>query len=211
MVEEPESDEEGPESNGGWLKKLIDRLTTFQKFLATATATVVAVGALVAAVLGVLHLIGQKSINHPTASPTIVTGDSSPLPPTTALPTSSSPSAPSPTPSLNISVTCQLPGPVREGQQTTATYKITSNQVIKVGLGMSVYDSGGTDHSNGNGDMDGYQLVVGTQTVKRELLVPSGLAADQYEIDAEIWPNGKIGAGGADTLAEATCGFFNVP
>jgi hypothetical protein len=59
--------------------------------------------------------------------------------------------------------------------------------------------------------MDGYQLVVGTQSVTRALLLPSGLPADRYEIDAEIWPNGKIGANGAGVLAEATCGYFNVP
>jgi hypothetical protein len=99
---------------------------------------------------------------------------------------------------------------VHEGQQTTATYKITSNQAIKVGLGAGVYDSGGTDHSNGTGDMDGYQLVVGTETVTRELVLPSGLSADQYEIDAEIWPNSAIGANGVNVLAEATCGFFKV-
>ena len=89
---------------------------------------------------------------------------------------------------------CKLPAAVHEGEQTTATYVITSNQAVKVGLGAGVYGSDGTDYSNGDGDMDGYQLRAGIQSVTRELIVPSGLQADQYEIDAEIWPNGEIGA-----------------
>ena len=112
---------------------------------------------------------------------------------------------------LNISVACKIPAQVHSGEQITATYTIRSNQPVKVGLGAGVYDSGDNDHSTGAGDQDGYQLAVGTQTVTRIIALPTGLAADHYEIDAEIWPNGKIGANGANTLAEATCGTFNVP
>jgi hypothetical protein len=119
------------------------------------------------------------------------------------------PSSP-PTLKLNISVVCRIPPGLHEGQRVTAVYKITSNQAVKVGLGVGVYDSGGIDQSDGTGDTDGYQLTAGTHMVTHVLELPSGLSADQYEIVAEIWPNGKIGATGADVLAEATCGFFKV-
>jgi hypothetical protein len=132
------------------------------------------------------------------------------LPSTTPNPANTTQPGPSPSQKLNMSVACRIPAGVHEGEQITAVYTITSNRSVKVGLGAGVYDSGGTDHSNGTGDEDGYQLAVGTQTVTRILVLPSGLSPDQYEIDAEIWPNGKIGAPGVSTLAETTCGFFKV-
>jgi hypothetical protein len=103
-----------------------------------------------------------------------------------------------------------MPPGAHAGAQTTATYTISSNQPIKVGLGAGVY-GGGPDQSNGDGDMDGYQLVAGTQTVTRELRLSSNLPAHQYNINAEIWPNGEIGKTGVEVLAEAFCSSFNVP
>lgn len=99
---------------------------------------------------------------------------------------------------------------MHEGQQTTAIYKITSNQAIKVGLGAGVYATDKTDYSNGDGDVDAYQLVAGTQSVSRVLVLPSGLSADRYEIDAEIWPANQVGANGVETIADAPCGSFGV-
>jgi hypothetical protein len=61
------------------------------------------------------------------------------------------------------------------------------------------------------GDQDGYQLTAGTQTATRIIVLPAGFSADQYEINAEIWPNGEISTNGADVLAEATYGSVNVP
>jgi len=151
-----------------------------------------------AIITGVLALAGVLAgiflSNHSSASPT--------------------PPSPSPSEKLNISVACKIPPGVHSGEQITATYTITSNQEVKVGLGAGVYDSGGTDHSTGTGDQDGYQLRAGTQKVTRIIALPAGLSADQYEIDAEIWPDGRIGANGANganVLAEATCGTFSVP
>jgi hypothetical protein len=112
---------------------------------------------------------------------------------------------------LNLSVSCRVPSGVHEGEQITVVYAITSNKSVKVGLGAGVYDSGGTDHSTGTGDEDRYQLAAGTPTVTRIIALPSGLSSGQYEIDAEIWPSGEIGASRVNVLTEATCGFFKVP
>lgn len=210
---EPGPDNEKPKPPRGRLGTWTAQLTDFQKFLAAATGSIAAIGVLVGTAVGVVHLIGSGGGN-PTAAPSQSSSiqDGGPIPSTTSPPTSTSPppSTPSPSQTLNISVVCKLPAAVHEGQQTTATYVITSNQAVKVGLGAGVYGSDGTDYSNGDGDMDGYQLKAGTQSVTRELILPSGLQSDQYEIDAEIWPSGEIGANGANTLAEATCGYFNV-
>jgi hypothetical protein len=108
-------------------------------------------------------------------------------------------------------VACKITSSVHPGKQITATYTITSNRTIKVGIGAGVYDSAGVDQSTGYGDLDGYQLTPGTQEVTRVIEVPSGLPAGHYEIGAEVWPSGKIGADGTEVLAEGLCGYFTSP
>lgn len=214
MVEEPESvqepapEETGSASTGGRLKRWTERLKELQGLVVAVGAVLLAVGAAVGAANGIFD--GHPSPGaSPQPSPSI-RPDDSPMTPTVTPTTPSPRPSPSVTPSLNISVTCQLPGNLQQGQQTKATYTITSNQSIKAGLGLGVYDSGGTDYSNGDGDMDGYQLSTGTQSVSRDVFLPTGLDAGRYEIDAEIWPNGKIGADGVEVLAEGHCGYLNV-
>jgi hypothetical protein len=162
------------------------------------------IGATITGIFGIIVAVIASSSGSSHSSPP-GTASSSPAPPTTGTPPSSKSS-----PKLKISVVCRIPPRIHEGEQITAIYTITSNQSVKVGLGAGVYDSGRTDHSNGTGDKDGYQLAVGTQKVTRILVLPSGLSTDQYEIDAEIWPTDKIGADGVEVLAEATCGLFKV-
>jgi hypothetical protein len=167
-------------------------------------------GATIAGIFGlIVAFISNHSPDSPQPGPS---RSSSPqtITPTTPGPKPVSSPIPSPSQKLNISVACKIPRAVHEGERITAIYSITSNRSVKVGLGAGVYDSGGNDHSTGTGDEDGYQLTVGSQAVTRIIVLPTGLSADQYEIDAEIWPNGDIGATRANVLAEATCGFFNV-
>jgi len=213
MPEDEPGSTEHPQLSDSWIRRLTRRIGEIKKLLLEVGGVVVAIGAIVTGVLAITGHIGTDPNTKSTATPQ-PTPDGGPLP-TTVVSPSHAPSAttsalPSPTQPLNISVVCKLPPAVHKGEQTTATYVITSNQAVKVGIGAGVYDSGGTDHSNGDGDMDGYQLKAGTQSVTRKLILPSSLQADQYEIDAEIWPSGEIGANGANTLAEATCGYFNV-
>jgi hypothetical protein len=107
-------------------------------------------------------------------------------------------------------VVCHIPLNVREGDQIKATYDITSNLTTKVGLGAGIYDDGASDYANGYGDMDGYLLESGTTSVTRDIRVPADLPVGRYEIVAEIWPAGEIGADNTEVLAEATCGYFDV-
>jgi hypothetical protein len=171
-----------------------------------------------AIITGILGLVGvlagiiisnhSSALSQPNLSRSLSPSPAPPTSPNTIFPT---PSSPSPSQKLNVTVACRIPPSVHSDERITATYTITSNQAVKVGLGAGVYDSGGADHSIGAGDQDGYQLTAGIHTAIRIIELPAGLSADQYEIDAEIWPDGKIGANGANVLAEATCGTFNVP
>jgi hypothetical protein len=210
MADEPEPDENDPEPSDGPIARWIRRLTELQKLFAAITAVIVGVAVLGGTVFGTVTSIEKNVTASPStqASSSVGPAGSPSLVTTTIAPTTPPITSP---PSLNISVTCKLPGPVREGQQTSAAYTITSNQSVKVGLGAAVYDSAGTDHSNGDGDVDEYRLVAGTQTVTRDLVLPSGLPADRYEVDAEIWPANEIGADNAEALADSPCGNFNVP
>lgn len=99
---------------------------------------------------------------------------------------------------------------LKPGATFQMTYEIHSNEAVAVGLGAALYDNQGTDHSTGYGDIDSTLLPIGQSSESRPVLIPSGLPAGRYEVDAEIWPNNEVGQNGANTLADATCAFFNV-
>lgn len=204
---EPTSNDDAQTQAGGRLKRWTANLTQFQRLLAAAGGVIGALAVVVGAVIGLLHIDGGTHSSSATKQPSPpdhpVSVRSAPVTSTTVPVPSSQ--------ALVISVACQLPSGLHEGDQTTATYTITSNQSIKVGLGAGVYGSDRNDYSNGDGDIDGQQLIIGSQPVARGIHLPSGLPVGRYEIVAEIWPNGKIGMNGVEVLAEATCGYFSVP
>lgn len=214
MVEKSDPGKEPPQPEDGPLARWTKGLTDFQRLLAALAAVLAAFAVVIGAAIGIVDQIGGKTTTSQSTStrPSLGPDGSPSSGASTISPPMLSPTAMASTSSaLNISVTCALPGQPHEGQTTTATYTITSNQSVKVGIGAGVYDSQGNDQSNGDGDIDAYQLVAGTQTVTRDLVLPSSLAAGRYEIDAEIWPANEIGADGVDTLADAVCGSFNAP
>lgn len=213
MIEDPERDGEVPGPHDGRLRQWIDRLRgverLFLRIAGVLTALVLVIGGAIA--LGRTVFGGDATKPSAKVPPTGVPYGSpaaATIAPTAPVPVVTE--SPAPPPAPGISVTCQLPGDLEPGQQTKATYTITSDRSVEVGLGLAVYDSGGTDHSSGDGDMDGFRLSVGTRSVSRDVFLPAGLDAGRYEIDAEIWPSGKIGAGGAEVLAEARCGYLSV-
>jgi hypothetical protein len=53
---------------------------------------------------------------------------------------------------------------------------------------------------------DAKQLNPGSNNpVSRPFLIPPGVPAGTYELNAELWPANKIGDDGVETLAEAPC------
>jgi hypothetical protein len=136
-----------------------------------------------------------------SATPTIIPSATSSSPP---------PSSASPSP-IDISLKCSLntrsPHP---GMTVKMTYNISINQGDVVGLGAGIYDNSGNDHSTGYGDIDSIQLSAGQITESRPVPIPSRLSSGRYEIDAEIWPRNEVGRNEANTIADATCGYFSV-
>jgi hypothetical protein len=90
------------------------------------------------------------------------------------------------------------------------TYDFSSNEKVEVGLGAGLYDGQGADYSDGTGDIDSYLLAAGKSATTRQVDIPGNLQPGTYELDAEIWPPNKVGADGANTLAEGTCALFTV-
>ena len=136
-----------------------------------------------------------------SATPTIIPGETSFPPPSSA----------SPSPSdigLKCSLNTRSPHP---GMSVKMTYNITMNQRDVVGLSAGIYDNSGNDHSTGYGDIDSIQLSPGQITESRPVPIPSRLSPGRYEIDAEVWPRNEVGRNGANTIADATCGYFSVP
>jgi hypothetical protein len=133
---------------------------------------------------------------------------SSPTPTPTPMVSQSRSTVPGP---LRLSLHCTLQDPVvRAGTTVEMTYDFSSNEIAEVGLGVGLYDDQGTDYSDGTGDIDTYLLVAGKSAKTRPVNIPGNLHPGTYELDAEIWPPNKIGADGANTLAEDTCAFFTV-
>jgi hypothetical protein len=116
-----------------------------------------------------------------------------------------------PIPTAVIRVKCSISQQLRPGITVQLTYDIESSHGLTVGLGAGLYDNVGTDHSTGYGDLDSVPLAIGKNTETRPVLIPGSLPPGRYELDAEIWPQNKVGTNGANTLAEATCAYFDVP
>jgi hypothetical protein len=113
---------------------------------------------------------------------------------------------------LKLAVRCTIDrSQLRAGVTMQLTYTINSTRQINVGLGAGVYDQTGNDHSTGFGDIDSIPLTPGRNVKERPLQIPGSLPPGRYEVDAEIWPPNKVGADGSNTLADGTCGYFNVP
>jgi hypothetical protein len=115
------------------------------------------------------------------------------------------------TPRPNVAVTCNLPTDLRPGRTVTLVYNINATQPVKVGLGAGLYDTNGSDYSDGTGDVDEYALGAGRVTASRPFTVPTGLDSGRYELVAEIWPANQIGAEGVNTLADQPCGYIDIP
>lgn len=117
------------------------------------------------------------------------------------------PEAPAP-----ITLTCSLNSAhPRPGMTVTLTYTIQSRQPMQVGLGAGIYDYQRNDSSTGTGDIDSFQLVQGDNTKTRIVPIPKDLPSGTYELTAEVWPPNKVGADGAETLADTPCATFSVP
>ena len=117
------------------------------------------------------------------------------------------PEAPAP-----ITLACSLNSAhPRPGMTVTLTYAIQSKQPMQVGLGAGIYDDQRNDSSTGTGDIDSIQLVQGDNTKTRIVPIPKDLPSGTYELTAEVWPPNKIGADGAEILADTPCATFSVP
>jgi hypothetical protein len=108
-------------------------------------------------------------------------------------------------------VTCNAQGNLRPGQTITLVYNIDATGAVKVGLGAGYYDTGGDDHSTGDGDVDALQLHAGQTRTSRPFTVPTGLPRGRYELVCEIWPANSIGSEGVETLAEDPTAYVDVP
>ena len=171
-------------------------------------AVLLAAGTVLLVVGGSLAVHTASVNGTPKPNPTTF----SPIP--TIIPSATSspvPSTASPSP-IDIGLKCSLntrsPHP---GMTVKMIYNISMNQGDVVGLGAGIYDSSGNDHSTGYGDIDSIQLSSGQITESRPVSIPSRLSSGRYEIDAEIWPRNEVGRNGANTIADATCGYFSVP
>ncbi len=140
----------------------------------------------------------------PTTTTTTTATSTTTTRPSTTKPTTTT------APKLSVTLTCSAPANLRPGQTIMLAYSIEATRPVKVGLGAGLYDSGGDDHSTGDGDVDEYALAVGHQTPSRPFIVPSNLPRGRYELVAEIWPANKIGAEGANTIAEHTCAYVSI-
>jgi len=63
---------------------------------------------------------------------------------------------------------------------------------------------------NGDGDRDHFWLHAGQNTVRRPFTVPADLPVGTYEIAAELWPAGKIGGNGVETLTDNPCRTIDI-
>lgn len=127
-------------------------------------------------------------------------------------PGSSASTAPEhPEPSAGIRVTCEVKPTPEPGRKVQLTYTISSKTEATVDLGAEVYADDGSPLVSGFGDDDVYAIRPGEQTATRPLRVPAQLAPGDYEISGELWPAGKRGATGAETVADAVCATFTVP
>lgn len=172
--------------------------------------------ALTAGMVVVVVLAAFLAMRLAGPGPDVVTVLTTSAPPTSTAPSSprtsatSSTSAPGrastfPLPA-ELSLTCTLaPVPARRGQQVTLTYVIDSPIRQRVGLGAGVRH-GNTDFANGDGDEDSVVLRPGRQSISRSLSIPDDAPTGRYEINGEIWPENKVGADGAETLADQVCG-----
>jgi hypothetical protein len=191
-------------NNANWL----DRLTTSLKQLRGAVLAAVGVLCAIAAAIAAISQIGSAAKVTGSSSPlTVISSTPAPTPSPTRTPTPS-PTVPA---TLVVTETCHLSSTPQQGAQVNLTYTIVANESATVGLGAGIYDPSGNDQSTGTGDLDGYPIHSGTQTVTRPLPIPSDLSSGTYEITGEIWPSGQIGADGANTIAEAACAYMKVP
>jgi hypothetical protein len=110
----------------------------------------------------------------------------------------------------SLRVGCRLDGTVRAGARLQLTYLLESSQAQRVGLGAGIYDDAATDHATGAGARDNVEIAEGESRVERSLTIPPDLERGRYELVAEVWPPRRLGAGGADVLAEAACTSFEV-
>jgi hypothetical protein len=115
-----------------------------------------------------------------------------------------------PSPSRSLSVRCKLDRPPRQGATIRLTYRFTSSEDMRVGLGAGLYDDEGNDQSTGYGDRDSVEIPTGASSATRRFLVPGDLSPGHYELNGEIWPENRVGAEGAEVLQEATCANFAV-
>lgn len=204
---QPNSDGDGGggsngSGNGSWL----ERVTTSLKQVNGLMLAVLAVFATVVAGIAAISHIGgaPEGLGVSTPPVTVSVAETSPPP----SPPTQSATAPA---TLAVTETCRLSSTPQPGGQVDLIYTIVANESATVGLGAGIYDPSGNDQSTGTGDLDGYTVHPGTQTVTRPLPIPSGLSSGTYEITGEIWPAGQIGADGVNTIAEATCADMTVP
>lgn len=168
------------------LRAVAEFLEGGQRVLAAAAGIVVALATVYAV------LVGAGSDGH-----TATSAQSSVTPPPVST-------------ARSLNVRCRLDRPPRPGTTVQLTYRVTSSEDLRVGLGAGLYDDAGNDHSTGEGDQDSVEIPVGTSNLTRPVLVPRDLARGHYELNGEIWPENRVGAEGAELLREAPCARFVV-
>jgi hypothetical protein len=119
--------------------------------------------------------------------------------------------APAPFAKGEVTVVCDKPpASARRGAVIEITYHYTTTRAGTVGVGAGFYAGGAVDVSTRSGGSDALVLPVGTTSRTQSVELPANLRPGVYDLHAQLWPPGRVGEEGAETIAEATCGSIDV-
>lgn len=121
-----------------------------------------------------------------------------------------------------VTISCALSSPdPREGEEVKLTYAVDAEQAMTIGLSVQVFDHGGRKHANGTASVDSVTLEETfpdfngrqrwSKEVRQALLLPANLDPGTFQVIAEAWPAGRVGAKHTSTLSTAQCGYVTVP